>query len=737
MKKLKLRQAAASSIMAFAMLTTPILSLPLYASEADAGAESTAVVQETFFDIPSVGTVALSGDSFFELKDLRSTAGSENTTVTFTVRIVNGGTEDIQFIDYWVRMQSVSGANYTINVMPQDKDKNLIPAGGEQEIKFYAQVTKGITLQDLQFQFIKWDFSSPNYQRILGTLKVDDQYSTVAPANSRANFRIGKTNFQGYIKKANVGRSEEHLLPTIQWELRNTDSRSLQLPKLTFMIRTSDGLLYPLHSNLGEAVAVDPLITKEITLTGKLPLTISEQGWELVVTEQAATGNENVTQTAFAEMQLPAFSEEIPQTERTQSFTNTEGEYIASLETIHRMPWEDQDLLTASIVLKSNEGKPLPIPEMTAYMQLDKAVKVEAQIIRTDNVIGLQPDKEVRIQLIGSIPYTYDYSELKIVLQEKSKDSTGGTGGGGTPNTATNGESGNLVAFVTDSVIDSIPTVTAGETYKIGGMGRAGQYGIHSLVKYETTSSDIVVAYLEVENLERRATDISKLIAHFQAEDGTTFPANFTEVKSKVSPSGKALIQVWSNISKSKSASVNQLLIGEAVSKGQYATEEGAADAYVNSVLFRLPAEKPIIEDSIKDIDIFPYTLSLSRVGTSVANSEVKVEFNYELSKDAQYVFNPEDYSIFFEMVDADGLAKMDWTFALDQPKVEGSKDTSPIDPTRLILGSHKMQVSKNDQEFVYKTSYMKDYRLNIYTIFQGQKRLVATKTLGWFYYSD
>lgn len=731
MKKLKLARYAVSTVVAATLLTSAALP-PTYASEAATEVSNLPVVQEapqySVFDVPSVGTVPINTNSYFELKDLRLTTGSENDTVTFTVNVVNGGVNDLLFIDYWVRMQSLSGANYTINIVPQDKDKNLIPAGGAQEIKFYAQITSGVNLQDLQFQFIRWDFSAANYQRVLGTLQVNENYSTVAPAYSKANLKIAKTGFQGYVKEASLDRNEDFLLPTVVWELRNTDSRSVTLPKMTYMIRTADGLLYPLTSvSKEETMTVNPLMAQEIKLSGKLPLEISEDNWELVVMEQSATGGEAGAQTTLAEFRLPAFTEGIPITEKVQKFTNHQGKYSAELEKVQRMPWEDKDLLTASIILKSDEAKSVPIPELIGYMELDNSVKVEIQVIRTDNIIGLQPNSEVRIQVMGVIPYTYEYSELKIVLQEKQASNTEQSG------------ASTLVSFALDATIDPVPAVSLGESYKLGGQGRSAQYAIQAITKYESSSSELIVAHLEVENLERRATDISKLVAHFQTADGTTYPATLTEIKMKISPSGKALLQVWANIAKSRSSDISQLLIGEGITKNQYSGPTEMSDAYVNSVVFNLPQDPGASSDTIKDIAIFPYTLSMSRVGTSVNDGKVKLEFDYELEKDLQYVVNPENYKINIEIVDGDHKAKMDWTLDVDTSKDEdkGATGTSPIDPSRLVLGINKMELTKTDADFIYKTSYLKDFHLNIYTVFQGQKRLVATKTLGWFYFND
>ncbi|TMV47160.1 hypothetical protein FE783_23230 [Paenibacillus mesophilus] len=714
-KKSKFKQLSVKSLVLFSLLAATV---PVHTY-----ADGTQVTAEPVFDVPSVGSVWVNDKSYFELKDARLSVGADNNMVTFTVKIVNGGTSDILFIDYWVRMQSIAGANFTINVMPQDKDKNVIPAGGTQEIKFYANVTSAIQLKDLQFKIIKWDFSSAEYQKTLGILQIPDNYTTVAPAGSKANIKISKTSLQGFIKRATISSNEENFLPSIILELQNTDIRSLKLPTMNYMIRTSDGLLYPLTaSGVTNTTTIDPLMKKEITLTGKLPRSISDQNWELVITENTTTGETTSVNTAFAEFKIPNPTEDTSATEKEQSFSNESGTYVATLESIQRVPWEDDDLLSASILLKSKESKPLSIPNLTGYIELDDSVKVEVKVIRTDNVIGLQPDKEVRIQLLGTIPYTYEYSKMTVHLQESVKS------GSGTNNTTVT----DLVAFKVDSAVDSVPVVKADDRYKLGGLGRLADYYIHALHNISGKSSDLITAQVEIENLEKRSNDLSKLVAHFKGADGTVYPATITEIKTKISPSGKALVHIWANVAKSKSPEITQLLIGEGITQGKYSLVSEKPDSYVNAVAFDLPKEKAFTPDTIKDIDIFPYKLSLSRVGTSVNKTEIKVAFDYELEKNNQYEVNTEEYKLNIELEDLDGKARMDWNLV-----TEKEADGKTTGATTLQIGKNKMELTKTDNDFIFKTSFLKKYKLNLYVVFQGQKRLVASKQLDWFYFSD
>src|SRR5690606_20432116 len=108
---------------------------------------------------------------------------------------------------------------------------------------------------------------------------------------------------------------------------------------------------------------------------------------------------------------------------QSYTFNNDDGEYHVVLNSVSRLPLEDQDVITASFTI-SNEGtSTLPIPALGGKFVLDDVVDQAAQTVSNDQVIGLQPGTEVQLQLYAAIPYTYTYSELKVVLQEGTGES--------------------------------------------------------------------------------------------------------------------------------------------------------------------------------------------------------------------------------------------------------------------------------------------------------------------------
>ncbi|MFK7694770.1 hypothetical protein [Paenibacillus sp. HJGM_3] len=680
------------------------------------------------YNLPSVGSVYITDKSYFEIKEANLSVGSDQNVVNFRVKIYNGEASDLSLIDYWIKLQSTSGIKYTVNVAPQDKDKNTISPQSSQEIMFYAKVGPTVGLADLIFKIIKWDFSIPGFEKNLGEITYPADYNNVVPAYRKRNLQILKTAVTTSIKKATIASNQDNYLPTLLVELQNADTRSLKLPQLQFSIRTPDGLQYPLQTtNLTDKTTIDPLMKKEITLSGTIPKSISAEGWQLVVEQVADTGNTGAVNLTLGVFEVPKPVESELSTEKEQSFTSKDGTYIAKLETIERLPWEDQDLISVKLSLRTSEDRSLPIPNLSGYFKLDDNVKVDAKLIRLDNVIGLRSDKDVEVQLVGKIPYTYEFSDVTIVLQEAA--STGGTT---TPTGDTTGSE--LVQFKVSSTMDSVPLVKAGESIGIGGVGRSGEYQIHSIQTFQGKTSEVFAVQLSVQNSEKRMNDLSKLVAYFKTTDGTMIPAELSQIKNKIAPSNKALLNVSASFMKDGSNQVNQLIIGEALTDGKFTTGDGKPDSYVNAVSFAMPVENTTPINEIKNIEMFPYQLSLSKVGTSIkigqASNNVKVSFNYDLQKQAGIEVNAQDYKIVFEMEDVKGLAKLSQVLDVETAAQAGST-------TVLQLGTNSMEFNLTDTELIYKTQNLQKYKLNIYQQFKDHKKLIASKELDWFVYSD
>lgn len=700
-------------ILLSAALAAALLGTALPSAYAGDTAASAAVV--------SLGQVSLTGSSYAEIKQVNLLSDQNGKIVTFTVSVTNKGSMDLSFIDYWVRLMTKDGAQFTVKMMPQDKDKNVVPAGSTQDLSFYAVINDATALTDLKFRIIKWDFSVDSFERTLGEIPVPDDFSNVTPEGGSQVAKLSGTNIKLSVSKFMLGKNEKYSLPGITLKLENVDSHSLTVPAYQFAVRTQEGYTYPLEAKGLNNLAITPQESKEITLSGSIPASIATEGWQLVMTQSLTDPKLNVP---IAFFRLPQVTQQTgSEAGKEVQFTDESGLYTAKLNGTYRLPWEDQDILSADIVLSNGGSDSLPIPALTGYFLLDGAVKVDAKVITPAKVIGLANGASVGMQMAAKIPYTYEFSKAKLVLQEKGSDD----------------KITDVLDFETSADMMNVPIADAKSPFELTDAGYRSKFTVQSVKKYEAQSTQMYMAKVLVENKEKRFANLAKLVANFRAPDGTVYPATIADIKDKAGPGGKALLSVYSVLPKGVSTDNMNLLLGEAVADGKLAAsgDDKAADMYTNPFSFWMPKEDTEVKKELKELDFSPYTVSISHVGTSLDTSTLTVKFDYEIKKDASTVTSTEGRKIVFNLEDANGIRSFDWAYDLSSFEPQ-SGDTPETPQSKLKIGSYKdFKVSMQSSDLIYKLSFLKSYKLNVYEGVNGHRKLLASLANDWFVNSD
>lgn len=668
--------------------------------------------------VPTLGTVKITNNSYFELKDVNILPDQGGKNVAFTVTIHNNDSTDLMFIDYWVHLKTKSGNEISVRILPQDKDKNRISPKSSQDIGFYAITNEKTELSDLVFQFIKWDFSLPNFERTLGEITVPDSYSVVTPADGSRIVKMTGIPMKTSIKKLLVNKNEKTFNATVIMIMENVGNKSIAVPAYQFVLRTSEGYMYPLEAKNLKDLTIDPRTDEEIEMSGSVPSTVSQDGWQLIMIQNLADLKMNL---AMSYYQLPAMSQtDGVDVGKEYTFTNKSGLYTAKVTTFNRLPWEDQDMLTANLVLSNKGEESLPIPDMTGYFYLDEAVKVEAKLIRTDQIIGLPVGSSANFRFVGKMPYTYQFSKVKLVLQEKESD------------TKTN----DLLEFVNSSEMMSVPYNNIGETFVVEHIGRNASYTVRNVQTFVGDTSETIMVQVEAANLEKRYVDAARMVAQFKTPDGIVYPAAVSNVKNKVSPGGKALLFLTANVPKGVSPAGMHVLLGEAITEGKLTAADQKPDGYINAAAYWLPDEIVAVQGSFKQVELAPYTLTINHISTWLKYGELKLTFNYELTRNLLVETNTEGRKFIIYLEDEKGNKTLSREF--DFADFEASRPNDGTKDTKIRLGkTDGFEIIETDQELIFKLETLKTYRLSIYDSFQGQKKLLATQKIDWFSTTD
>jgi hypothetical protein len=327
----------------------------------------------------------------------------------------------------------------------------------------------------------------------------------------------------------------------------------------------------------------------------------------------------------------------------------------------------------------------------------------------------------MNFQVMGKIPYTYEFDQLKIVLQEKNKDGDKESSSDITE-----------LAVKTDKY-DS-PTVAVGDSYTTdNNLTDKVAYTISDVQRYSSEAESIYVTQVEVKNLEKRQLALSSLVGYFRMADGVTVASTNITNKGKVSPNGKAYMYFYTVVPQAYELEGSSLIMGRAVAEGKLAEGETKADAYVNAITFGLPSENKVVQTNLNKIRIGHYALSLNKLKTTIdyVDERVNLGFNYQLSKDLLLATDPATHKIEIEMVDPAGHIKFSQMYDIEKGG------------TALLLGNQSTKISEVQENLATDIYKLKKYTINVYDILQVEggennfKRLLASHEYDWYIESD
>lgn len=697
-----MRKQLIQSAMSLALATTLIVGTQLPGNTAIASGE-----QAT-----TIAAMNVSQTSQIQLKKMFIIPSESGRMVSFTIAFANNGDQDVRFSDYGVRLQTAAGTQISMQMLGSDTSKTIIPAHGVTEYTYYANVNASTRLEDLLVKVFKWDIRSDKLQTPVGELRLPSGYSNVTPTQGTRAISVAGIPIQTSVKRMLVNKNQKDQAVTVYYELENTGNFSTTLPDLNFFIYTPDGMLYPLEvTGLDSKNPLHPRGTREVKLTADIPVAVAANAWQLLVGQSSQEGQKRIL--------LPLGLYELQQTTqeritrgRTYQFTRQSGEateaYAVQLNTVQRLPWEDEDILSAGLVISNPGKKALSLPDMKASFLLDDSVEVEADVVQLDQVIGLSGSGKVRYQVLGKIPYTYDYSKVKIRLQEQADNATN-----------------DLIEFDCGPLLSPFTVIKPDQSFQVQDIGRRSKVSVRNVSTYKDYTTNLYAVQLYVDNMEKRFTPVTKWVAYFKTADGTYFPAKIEEVKDKVAPQGKAMLTMWSVFPKSFALGQLDLIIGQGVTGNRILTDEGRADAYIQPVTFQLPAEGQTgSKESLTGLDLFPYSLSLSNIANvlNFVSGELQVTFDYELSKDFSVSVNQENRKLVIELVDAEGTAVVSDELAL--------RDANSDSETGLWVGKRSSSLKKNDLQALLKLDLSKKYYLQVFDKFQTHQRLLGKKEI-------
>jgi hypothetical protein len=126
-----------------------------------------------------------------------------------------------------------------------------------------------------------------------------------------------------------------------------------------------------------------------------------------------------------------------------------------------------------------------------------------------------------------------------------------------------------------------------------------------------------------------------------------------------------------------------------------------------------------------------PFKLSIDRIATQAQfeQNTLKLNFDYTLEQDVLTKADVKDHKYIIEISDANPKYTFSKSFAINT-----STDSDATTGNDLRVGSHTVEISWSDLDFIMNMSVLKDFTLNVYDEIQpGYKKLIASQKLPWF----
>lgn len=670
----------------------------------------------------TLGNVKLSENVTASVNNLIILPTSNNQTLGLTLTIKNNGNKEINFLDYWMYLYTKSGTK--LNLKLTDTTIGKIPAKTSIDINFIGTIGKNVKATDLIIKVVKWDFSAPSYTRVLGQITVTKNYNPVTPSTSGRAVVSGDVKASFIVKQAVIGKSEKYYRPEITLVIRNDGNRSIILPDYQLFILTNNNLMYPLTVKDIKGSSLDPLTEKEFRLTTQIPLEVNGDNWKLAVINSI---NEGKDKQPLALFNLPKAQVNTGEVKgKYYTFSNSKGIYNIKLNSLNRLPMEDNDLIIANLTVANTGTQTLPLPVLSGKYLFNESIEKPASSANNNKAIAIKPGATVDVQLVGKVPYTFDISNTSLIVQQK--DTTDGT----------SSEVMDLVEFSYEGVFDPIKKITGTNGFKIEDVGYRSEVKVRNQMIFNGDNADILVAQLTIQNQEKRLANIQRFAGYFEKSDGTIYPATFDNVTDKLTPSGNAIVYVTTTLPKNSDTSGMNLVVGKAITEttsgsGQEGQNTENIIGFATPYSLTLPQVRAVQLD-LQKIDLLPFELTFKRVATQVkyntqqGEASVILDFDYSLTQDLLTMTNLKDHKFIVEIKDSNKKAV--FTKELVLPTTTSTQINGEVG---LQLGDHTLKVQWDNQDLNQLIQSLKNYDLNIYYQMQtGYKTLVATQNFPW-----
>lgn len=413
------------------------------------------------------------------------------------VAMTNLGNKAIGSPGYAVSLLSPSGSIFDMALDGSSAGYRIQPSE-KKTVMFITEVPGYMKLDNMRLAFTRTD-GGLNLELPVASFKLPGAttYNPVVEKGTIKKITISQNTVETQLASASVSAEDGKGLWTFQFRFRNKGNKTVTIPAYEYSVRTTKGSFFPAANASGANISLKPTESKLITLTAQVPLEFTQNQLQLQVLEPAGE-----TDTA----RFPLGWYKVQYTPKTDSLrgleyrtTNEYGTFAYSLESLQRLPWLNEDVVVAKLLLTNMGTESLSLPNLKAAMKLDKNdLTASTELMMDKSSAVLATGKSAEIYVLAKVPYTENFGSVKVILYPITSE-----GGESKPAAVP------LLTLTTDSSTNSIPVIAKGQPYNITVKGKNAEVKENRTIVYEAEGYNVLYTEMLMKNKESRQSKMA------------------------------------------------------------------------------------------------------------------------------------------------------------------------------------------------------------------------------------
>ncbi|RJG24856.1 hypothetical protein [Paenibacillus thiaminolyticus] len=400
--------------------TSSFLMLSENASAAQAKTSSSANNQQkapVVHTLADIKPVNITSKSYVKLTDVNIVSQENTNILTYTLTYYNNENTTMPLIDYWTRVKTKSGTVYSSSLVTSDKDVNKVPPKSQLSVTYYSKIARHLKATDLNFTFLKWDFSKPNFEKQLGSFSIPANYVTSTPTGKSRTVNINEIPVKVSVGEFITFANEDYNFVNVTLNFENTGYKVLEDLKTKFVIRSSKGANYPLVADGASTdLKLRPNEKKSLSFMTKIPKGIDLANLELQVLKEDEMLKADI---ATATFQLPKANSQNTSTDEyeTKLITVDNTKLQTQIQTSWALHGTDKNNVVINFNIENIGSKSVKIPDYKFVLFTKDNHQYPIDTKQLENLTIKSKDK-MSIRLNVEVPKEVDLNKLTLYVNQ-------------------------------------------------------------------------------------------------------------------------------------------------------------------------------------------------------------------------------------------------------------------------------------------------------------------------------